>query len=378
MSNSKGDIFITTTWEVPAPCAVPNLPDHSLAAPMHHAQGFHVVAGLGLMSCGEGQCSLELASGSRPLPVLFIYDYALTFSKEIDLFWFQPRRTWAFVFFIANRYIGLFGRIPEFVVLFSPMAGGQFYWWWEPVGPGWHLSLTCVLLNSVVILVLQVIGGTRVYAFYNRDRRILSLLVAVAVICIGICGWALLFPSVGAVTPGPIATAQGIDDITYIGCPVVMTPVGCKFVRVLMHTYLMRAFGLDWAVAWGGQLAFDALVFILTLRKLISARSLGKWSYMALSLRDGALYFAMMTAANVANILTYLMMKNWLLSQSPAFRKPYERSMLSLPTNITSFARAFPLRRLCAVMVSRLMLNLRDLDCEFHDSLATQISFGPS
>ncbi|KAI6116516.1 hypothetical protein EDD16DRAFT_1049943 [Pisolithus croceorrhizus] len=286
-------------------------------APMHHAQGFHVVAGLGLMSC-----------------VLFIYDYALTFSKEIDLFWFQPRRTWAFVFFIANRYIGLFGRIPEFVVLFSPMAGGQFYWWCPLLQ----------LLNSVVILVLQVIGGTimiaRVYAFYNRDRRILSLLVAVAVICIGICGWALLFPSVGAVTPGPIATAQGIDDITYIGCPVVMTPVGAS----------------HWAVAWGGQLAFDALVFILTLRKLISARSLGKWSYMALSLRDGALYFAMMTAANVANILTYLMMKN-----------PYERSMLSLPTNM-----------LCAVMVSRLMLNLRDLDCEFHDSLATQISFGPS
>ncbi|KAI6166393.1 hypothetical protein EDD17DRAFT_1505298 [Pisolithus thermaeus] len=303
MSNSKGDIFITTTWEVPAPCAVPNLPDHSLAAPMHHAQGFHVVAGLGLMSCGEGQCSLELASGSRPLPVLFIYDYALTFSKEIDLFWFQPRRTWAFVFFIANRYIGLFGRIPEFVVLFSPMAGGQVSAS-AALKLGRHTSSSSHRRNVTAIMI------ARVYAFYNRDRRILSLLVAVAVICIGICGWALLFPSVGAVTPGPIATAQGIDDITYIGCPVVMTPVGCKFVRVLMHTYLMRAFGLDWAVAWGGQLAFDALVFILTLRKLISARSLGKWSYMALSLRDGALYFAMMTAANVANILTYLMMKN--------------------------------------------------------------------
>ncbi|KIK17908.1 hypothetical protein PISMIDRAFT_684671 [Pisolithus microcarpus 441] len=49
-----------------------------------------------------------------------------------------------------------------------------------------------------------------------------------------------------------------------------------------------------------------------------------------------------MTAANVANIVTYLVME-----------KPYERSMLSTPTNM-----------LCAVMISRLMLNLRHLEHE--------------
>ncbi|KAI6120830.1 hypothetical protein EDD16DRAFT_1475576, partial [Pisolithus croceorrhizus] len=116
---------------------------------------------------------------------LFIYDYALTFSKEIDLFWFQPRRTWAFAFFIANRYIGLFSRIPTFFLFFLPMAGG-------PVRENSYMCSDLQLFNSIAILVLQLIGGmimiARVYAFYNQDRRILSLLVAVAMICVGISG----------------------------------------------------------------------------------------------------------------------------------------------------------------------------------------------
>ncbi|KAI6041961.1 hypothetical protein EDC04DRAFT_2664093, partial [Pisolithus marmoratus] len=61
---------------------------------------------------------------------------------------------------------------------------------------------------------------------------------------------------------------------------------------------------------------------------------------MALALRDGALYFAVITAANVANITMYFVMTD-----------PSERPMLSTPINM-----------LCAVMISRLMLNLRDLE----------------
>ncbi|KAI6041963.1 hypothetical protein EDC04DRAFT_2664104 [Pisolithus marmoratus] len=49
------------------------------------------------------------------------------------------------------------------------------------------------------------------------------------------------------------------------------------------------------AAAWSGQVLFDALVFTLTLRKLISARSLGRRTFTALSLRDGALFFAYMS-----------------------------------------------------------------------------------
>ncbi|KAI6159994.1 hypothetical protein EDD17DRAFT_1607726 [Pisolithus thermaeus] len=281
-----------------------------MADPMHHTQGISPTASLAVVSC-----------------VLFVYDYALTFAKEIDLFWLQPRRTWVFAFFIANRYIGLLGRIPVFFVFFPPNNGGSSSPVHEnnsmyptmPTLTQWCSGLQ--LFNGIVILVLQLVGGmimtARVYAFYNKDRRILSLLVAVGVICVGICCWALSFPPSEST-----AVAQG----TYAGCPDLTTSVEAS----------------HWAVVWGGQLLFDTLVFTLTFRKLISVRSLGKWSYMALSLRDGALYFAVMTATNVANIVAYLVIAD-----------PYERSMLNFPTNM-----------LCAVMISRLMLNLRDLEHE--------------
>lgn len=260
---------------------------------MYHTQGISPAASLAVVSC-----------------VLFIYDFALTFAKEVDLFWLQPRRTWVFVFFIANRYIGLLGRIPEFLGIFFGTSGSP-----------WCSGL--LFSDRVIAVVLQLVGGVimiaRVHAFYNKDRRVPSLLIAVAVISVGLSCWALLFLP----PPEPTATAQSI----HAGCRESMTSAEAS----------------HWAAAWGGQLLFDALVFLFTLRKLISVRrSLGKRSFMAVSLRDGALYFAVMTAANVANIVTYLVMKN-----------PYERSMLAPPTNM-----------LCAVIISRLILNLRDLEHE--------------
>ncbi|KAI6166396.1 hypothetical protein EDD17DRAFT_1548119 [Pisolithus thermaeus] len=179
------------------------------------------------------------------------------------------------------------------------------------------------LINSIAILVLQLIGGiimiARVYAFYNKDRRILGLLVVVAVICVGISG-----------------VSETANSFTGPGHGV-MHSGNSHFVHCLrLHQSQLQQFGAHirhWTIAWGSQLVFDVLVFTLTFRKLIRARSLGKWSYMALSLRDGGA----MTAMNVANIVAYLV--------------PYERSMLAPPTNM-----------LCAVMISRLMLNLRDLE----------------
>ncbi|KAI6142721.1 hypothetical protein BKA82DRAFT_4190067, partial [Pisolithus tinctorius] len=243
---------------------------------------------------------------------LFIYDYALTFSKEIDLFWRKDRRAWYFVLFITNRYVGLLGRILELFRVFSPNNGLD-----DSVCSG--LSL-CIELFEVV---LQAVGAAvmmgRVYAFYNRDRRVLSLLVAMAMIPVGVTGWGL---SIRPLRPpsDKIATAP----VTHAGCPDPESSVQASCL----------------AAAWGGQMLFDALVFILTLRKLISSHSLGKRTFTALALRDGALYFAVMTVANVPNITTFLVMSD-----------PFERSMLSVPTNT-----------LCAVMVSRLMINLRDLE----------------
>ncbi|KAL4063400.1 hypothetical protein V8B97DRAFT_1535141, partial [Scleroderma yunnanense] len=36
---------------------------------------------------------------------LLLYDYTLTFGREVELFWKSPRRSWGFSLFVANRYI---------------------------------------------------------------------------------------------------------------------------------------------------------------------------------------------------------------------------------------------------------------------------------
>ncbi|KAI5997279.1 hypothetical protein F5J12DRAFT_340893 [Pisolithus orientalis] len=65
--------------------------------------------------------------------------------------------------------------------------------------------------------------------------------------------------------------------------------------------------------------------------------SMGKRSLVDILLRDGAMYFAVMTTINVANIIIFIA------------GRPNMKSVLSSPTNM-----------LCAALISRLMLNLRD------------------
>ncbi|KAI6041956.1 hypothetical protein EDC04DRAFT_2663991 [Pisolithus marmoratus] len=172
------------------------------------------------------------------------------------------------------------------------------------------------MCDQIIIAVLQFIGSVimmmRVYAFYNHDRRVLAVFVLVAFISAGICCWAFLFR-------GPPLLP-----------PKYMVPTGC-----LGPTYAPQA--PRYAAAWGGQLVFDALVFAFTLWKLLRAGTMGERTFIDILLRDGTMYFAVMTVINVANITMFLV------------ADPYAKSVLSSPTNLV-----------CAAMISRLMMNLRD------------------
>lgn len=51
--------------------------------------------------------------------VVLFYDYALTFSLEVDLFWTKSRLTWPSFFFLLSRYSALIIHIPIAVEFFS-------------------------------------------------------------------------------------------------------------------------------------------------------------------------------------------------------------------------------------------------------------------
>ena len=120
-----------------------------------------------------------------------MYDCVLTLTREVDLFWNQPRCTCAFALFIANRYIALFGRVPAFLEKFLFVSGGPD----SPVRVCASISydsLTCVsgasdasarsffdvcrwqrlhFGDETVIAILRVIGG-------GEHRGICTLLIS--------------------------------------------------------------------------------------------------------------------------------------------------------------------------------------------------------
>ncbi|KAI6040470.1 hypothetical protein EDC04DRAFT_1488186 [Pisolithus marmoratus] len=179
-------------------------------------------------------------------------------SIEVELFWKRPRRSWPFVLFIANRYLTALGHIPL-----------SIYSFWSPV----------------LVIVVQTIGAIvmimRVYALYERSRCVLAILVflAVGMTAVSFC----IFSAAPAADLVP--TQESL-----IGCP---TP---GFFSSDQAIYLLAA--------WAGQLLFDVVVFGLTFWRSVYARTPGKRNISNVLLRDGSLYFAMMSAANTANIIT--------------------------------------------------------------------------
>ncbi|KAI6158557.1 hypothetical protein EDD17DRAFT_1002047 [Pisolithus thermaeus] len=189
---------------------------------------------------------------------LLYYDYTLTLSREVELFWKRPRRSWPFAIFIANRYLTVLGHVPS-----------SFYWFWSP---GVHSNYRVV--GAIAMIV-------RVYALYDRSRYILAMLVFLAV------------------------GANAIGFLVVSSIP--------------------------------SSLLFDVVVFGLTFWRSVHSRTPGQKNVSDVLLRDGSLYFAVMSVANIGNIIALLVASDNVKDVTPGF------------TNIVS-----------ATLISRLMLNLRD------------------
>ncbi|KAI6112110.1 hypothetical protein EDD16DRAFT_1604509 [Pisolithus croceorrhizus] len=171
---------------------------------------------------------------------------------------------------------------------------------------------TAGVCEQFMIIIVQIIGGiimiTRVYALFMKSRRVLLFLVSVALAAIGVGCWAVLSPS-------PATTRL---------VPVPPLRYGCD----IPTTYEQAE---NMAIAWSGQMAFDAIVFVLTLWRTLRVGRSGNRTLLDVLIRDGEL----MTGANVANITAFL---------SSA------KSLVAGFTNVIS-----------SIMISRLMLDLHDL-----------------
>ncbi|PPQ80281.1 hypothetical protein CVT24_000425, partial [Panaeolus cyanescens] len=218
---------------------------------------------------------------------ILVYDYFLTLHLEVERFWGLPLCfNWAAAFFFLNRYMNTHPRLKCHEL--------QTY----------HQYIAIAVQVVVAAMLIM-----RMYALYERSRRVLALYLTVSVSVVGVACWAVLGGKMNTNPP---------DIIVDVGCGVTLT-----------HSQAIRL-----AVAWSGMLVFDSLVFGMTLYKSLTLpRTI---DLLSLLLRDGAIYFGVMIASNIANILTFIL------------GGPFTRGVATTFTNIIS-----------SVMISRLMLNLR-------------------
>jgi len=244
---------------------------------------------------------------------ILLYDYCLTFVAEVERCW-MGEFNWATGFFYLNRYLTLFGHVPIMLEYF-----------WSIPNP--NKAKICHDLRSFhpyLAIVIQIVVASmlimRMYALYDRSRKVLALYIVVAAaIVFGAC-WAMLGGK----------KEKNLDVQAKIGCAPNMS----------------RERAIRLGAAWVGMFAFDSLVFCMTLYKsIVLPRPIGV-NILDILFRDGAIYFGVIVGSNLANVLTYML------------GGPFTRGIATSFTNIIS-----------SVMISRLVLNLR------HPSLRRRASF---
>ncbi|KAI6041120.1 hypothetical protein EDC04DRAFT_2672098 [Pisolithus marmoratus] len=104
----------------------------------------------------------------------------------------------------------------------------------------------------------------RVYALYMKSRRVLLFLISVILATISVGCWAILSPLPATARPVPTPSLRN----------------GCNSPTTYEQSERL-------AIAWGGQMTFDATVFVLTLWRTLRVRRLGNRTLLDIFIRDG-------------------------------------------------------------------------------------------
>ncbi|EIW77319.1 hypothetical protein CONPUDRAFT_84441, partial [Coniophora puteana RWD-64-598 SS2] len=237
---------------------------------------------------------------------MMIYDFLLTFSLEYDRVWTKRERALSLVhvLFFMNRYLSIIVRVP--MVIASSWPGTPL-----------TAHVRCIDLrtyNQLSVAVMQAVIGVlmilRVYALYQRDRRVLYSLLVVVAFAVGISVWGL-----NSQHRPVIQEAVGANG----GCAVVLSDA--QAIRLM--------------AAWCGSVFADVVFFVFVLWKALRVRGRHR-SLMNILIRDGAMYFLCITLVNITNIMLLLLS----------------------PPEIKGISGEF-VNAISSILMTRLVLNLR-------------------
>ncbi|THV06554.1 hypothetical protein K435DRAFT_834217 [Dendrothele bispora CBS 962.96] len=242
--------------------------------------------------------------------VILYYDFLLTFRDEVEYFWKRSRNTLVAILFFMNRYLVLLGNIPTLVFRFWSHSSFS------------HTSCQAKefynqFFLAIIQLIISVLFVIRIFAIYERNKKLLAVMICaiIAMVMNGAIQWLRSKDTIGVDTTD--SSTLGID-------------VGC------LQSYTSSQ-GIHLAYMWLGIVIVDLLVFSLTIYRTIQMhRFLQGSNLVTVLMRDGALYFGIITLTNCANIVVFVVAKG--------FMTPL----------LSSFANV-----IASIMMTHLMLNLR-------------------
>jgi len=198
-----------------------------------------------------------------------IYDHVLTFDAEKESVWCRP---WSFgtVLFLFNRYFGLFALAFNFIVLFYTFSiHGEFcevFRLWEGI------AVIIAVISAEVILM------ARIYAVYDRNKRILIVM-------------ALLFAT--NITSTVLIVFEGPPGGTLVPTKTI---AGCFVVDR----------GASYFLCWIPAFVFETILFFMMLFRGWRAREGGINSPLFnVIVRDSILYFLVIFAALFVDCLVW-------------------------------------------------------------------------
>ncbi|CAK5284733.1 unnamed protein product [Mycena citricolor] len=236
---------------------------------------------------------------------LIVYDYLLTLDWEVARYWGTPF-SWPTFFYYLNRYLTLLGNSS---ILVDYVWGGQL----TPAKIAAYVmsSRRRWVSDEIIVGIMLVL---RTYALYERSIRALAAMLIFAAAVLAIAIWATI------VAPDTNQAALQLFSGCNFGTPHIA--------------------GVYLAIAWSCVTAFDALIFGMTVARVLTrpehSRRPGA-DLFSVMLRDGAVYFAFMTLMNVANVLVLILGSD------------FGRETVTTLTNAIS-----------SLAITRLMLSLRD------------------
>ncbi|KAA1477726.1 hypothetical protein DENSPDRAFT_620714 [Dentipellis sp. KUC8613] len=204
---------------------------------------------------------------------MLMYDHILSFSTEVETIW-TKKKTYPAIFFLTFRYYASLAMVVVSIGFFSTAMTPERCQRWVlfyPLG----ITLLFALFPSIIMLM-------RVYALYNRSKLILGGL-----------GIILL-----------IQTIFGIWQTATAGKAHVPDPIDNYDFHLCLYTP-RKAEGRASEVFALLSLGYDGLVFFLTLGRTIyvfwtrQGRGLGSHALVKNLIRDGALYFAVISSLNL-------------------------------------------------------------------------------